>query len=852
MNLSVSNLGIEGLQDIEQIGSGGSSRVFRARQTDLDREVAVKVINSADDPDVVRRFDRERKAMGRLSQHEGIVPIYTTGVTDRGEPYLVMAYYPNGSLQDRLDHGPLGWAEATDYIEKAATTIAAAHNEGIVHLDLKPANILLTASNEPRIADFGIAKSTSVNATARTTGTAFTPAYSAPETFLDGMTSPASDVYGLGATLWALLVGYPPFLRPTDDNNLMAVIGRVVNNPVGDLRPICPAPICAVIERAMEKRPEDRFQTASDFSAALHHAVLQANANPTRLATVTTAEAATALVFPDARIGRLPDKQPRPASTAATESEKPFKHFGPQVASAPLVAREQAVDGADQDDTRLIAPSYFDAEPPIGTPSIFSIEPDPENEFMAGPAIFDTQLAPPPQNGPPPTTPVSFGTETEPVGPLGYSPSNGLEVTPSPALSEFDGSIFGSISSFDNPGQPEPPPGSASFDDPYFSPGMAAETSAFAADSLNHDSIVEPPRLTGDDGSNLRAIDRNDLQGLESESGPRRTWLALLLAGTTALIVAAALWATMDRDDDSTVEAAGGDPASVTTAPVTTSELSTTSTTFATTLTSQLTTSSLLGSSLTTTPTSVATTNRPITTSRPATTASPTTATPTTAPSTATTATTIATTVTSTSTSSTTATSTSSSSTSSSTTSSTIVGGTAQPPTNLVAVLDGPAVRLSWSGPDGEVQPVRYKVYRNDTLVNRVQVAEYLDGQVQAGAYDYSVSAVYLGNDTETESERTPITSVEIPLKLSVTAGTATSDSVPIGIEANGCVKYEINWESDGGEVGTHASDACTTGTTYTITGLVPESTYTITVTATTEAGLTAEADSLNVTTSTI
>ena len=313
--LSVTDLGIDGLEDIEQIGTGGSSRVYRARQIDLDRVVALKVLNAGEDQDVVRRFDRERKAMGRLSLHEGIVPVYSSGLTHHGEPYLVMPYYPSGSLQDQIDTGAMDWETAVHYVDVAAETIAAAHDEGIVHLDLKPANILLTVNGAPRIADFGIARLLTGSTAARTNGNAaFTPAYSAPETFLDGETGPASDVYGLGATLWALLVGHPPFLTPGNDTNLMSVIGRVVNNPVGDLRHFTPAPICEVVERAMAKQPQLRYQTAREFSDALKAAAamsageattaaLPAMGPPPGEATVVDAAPPVNMLFPDREPG---------------------------------------------------------------------------------------------------------------------------------------------------------------------------------------------------------------------------------------------------------------------------------------------------------------------------------------------------------------------------------------------------------------------------------------------------------------------------------------------------------------------------------------------------------------------
>jgi serine/threonine protein kinase len=269
------NLGIHGLDEVELIGRGGSSRVFRAKQIELDRLIALKVLKAGDDPNVVRRFDRERKAMGRLSLNEGIVPVYSSGLTDHGEPYLIMPYYEHGSLQDRINEGPLPWQEAVRFIGAAAKTMRAAHEAGVVHLDLKPANILLTDDDSPRIADFGIAKLVNdPNSSAFNTGAAFTPTFSAPEVLMGGSAAPTADVYGLAATLWSLISGRPPFRAENgEENTLMAVVSRVVHQPIDNLRAIAPDPICTVIETGMAKNPDLRYPTAGDFAQALSHAV---------------------------------------------------------------------------------------------------------------------------------------------------------------------------------------------------------------------------------------------------------------------------------------------------------------------------------------------------------------------------------------------------------------------------------------------------------------------------------------------------------------------------------------------------------------------------------------------------
>ncbi|MFV0524609.1 MAG: protein kinase domain-containing protein [Acidimicrobiales bacterium] len=271
--METTDLGINGLVDIEQIGRGGSSRVYRARQPEFDRQVALKVLTTGATSDGLERFDRERKALGRLSLNPGVVPVYSSGTTDADEPFLVMPFYQDGSLADRMAAGPLRWTEAVDLVASVARTISAAHQSNVVHLDIKPANVLLTADGSTRIADFGIAKVLRHSAEpVVTTGTSFTPSYSAPEIVRGETVTTTADVYGLGATLWALLAGRPPFRVDDGDNSVLAVTGRVIHSPVGDLRHLVPSEICDVVEQAMAKDPGQRFPTASAFARALSDA----------------------------------------------------------------------------------------------------------------------------------------------------------------------------------------------------------------------------------------------------------------------------------------------------------------------------------------------------------------------------------------------------------------------------------------------------------------------------------------------------------------------------------------------------------------------------------------------------
>jgi serine/threonine protein kinase len=151
---------VPGYQDVEQIGAGGFGAVYRARQPAFDRTVAVKVLNGRlDDEATLRRFQRECQALGSVSSHPNIVPVYDAGGTPQGQPYMVMAFIRRGSLAQRLAvAGRLPWTEVAELGVKLAGALHSAHLAGVLHRDIKPENILVSDYGEPLLADFGIAQ----------------------------------------------------------------------------------------------------------------------------------------------------------------------------------------------------------------------------------------------------------------------------------------------------------------------------------------------------------------------------------------------------------------------------------------------------------------------------------------------------------------------------------------------------------------------------------------------------------------------------------------------------------------------------------------------------------------------
>ncbi|NKY47712.1 serine/threonine-protein kinase [Nocardia cerradoensis] len=254
-----------GLFDAQEIGRGGFGVVYRCAQRALDRVVAVKVLSSEIDEESRERFLREEHAMGRLSGHPNIVDVLQVDVTPSGLPFLVMPFAAHGSLEQLIrDHGPLSWSDSLRVGVKLAGAIESAHRVHVLHRDVKPANVLLSRYGEPQLTDFGIARIPGgfQTSTSMITGS---PAFTAPEVLKGEEPTVRSDVYGLGATLFALLTGHAAFERRSGER-VVAQFLRITTQPVPDLREQdIPADVAGVIESAMAQDPADRPASALEF-----------------------------------------------------------------------------------------------------------------------------------------------------------------------------------------------------------------------------------------------------------------------------------------------------------------------------------------------------------------------------------------------------------------------------------------------------------------------------------------------------------------------------------------------------------------------------------------------------------
>lgn len=259
---------------LEEIGRGGMGVVYKARQVSLNRIVALKMILAgqlANDADV-RRFHAEAEAAAKLD-HPGIVPVFEVGRHDE-QHYFSMAFVEGKSLAHQIVQGLLPPRKAAELTRKVAEAVAYAHVEGVIHRDLKPANILIDRNGQPRLTDFGLAKrlqsephaSANLTATGQILGT---PSYMPPEQASgQGIVSPRSDVYSLGAVLYCLLTGRPPF---QSDNPLDTLLQVVQQEPAAprQLNAAVPRDLETICLKCLAKEPSKRYASAQELAADL-------------------------------------------------------------------------------------------------------------------------------------------------------------------------------------------------------------------------------------------------------------------------------------------------------------------------------------------------------------------------------------------------------------------------------------------------------------------------------------------------------------------------------------------------------------------------------------------------------
>ena len=273
---------MDGYVGLVEIGRGGFGVVYQGSQVEFNRTVALKVLTGLFDESARARFERECQALGSLSGHPNIVTVYAAGFTNDGRPFLAMEYLPGGSLGERLAGQNLSWAEASSIGIRIAGALQRAHDLGVLHRDVKPDNILMSAYGEPKLADFGIARFQGGYET-RTGVITATFAHAAPELLEGKRPSPASDVYALASTVYELISGHAPFVTDTEDT-LPLLLARIASEAPPDLRPLgVPDGVCAVLERALDKDPASRTASAADLGRQLQSAVRDAGETPTDL-----------------------------------------------------------------------------------------------------------------------------------------------------------------------------------------------------------------------------------------------------------------------------------------------------------------------------------------------------------------------------------------------------------------------------------------------------------------------------------------------------------------------------------------------------------------------------------------
>lgn len=316
------------------LGRGGMASVYLAHDPHFERDVAIKILprEFLHDPQFLTRFRREAKTVASLD-HPAIVPVYDYGEDD-GQPFLVMRYMAGGSLSEHLHMRPISLTEAITITRRIASALDEAHQNGLVHRDLKPGNVLFDQRSDAFLSDFGIVKMTEATASFTGTGVIGTPAYMSPEQVhgdqeMDGR----SDIYTLGVLLYQMLAGELPYKADTPAKQMMAHI----LDPIPDIkqkRPDLPPGFNQVLSKAMAKKPDERFSTASLMINELETITNPGLSTPAAFSISTASPSAISTAASSAADD--------PTQTIVYDTDQPTKVSAQAAASEPEVIKQPA------------------------------------------------------------------------------------------------------------------------------------------------------------------------------------------------------------------------------------------------------------------------------------------------------------------------------------------------------------------------------------------------------------------------------------------------------------------------------------------------------------------------------
>lgn len=276
---------------IEEIARGGMGVVYRAHQESLNRDVALKMIRAGDlaDPEEIRRFRTEAESAAQLN-HPGIVPIYQVGF-EMGNHYFSMALIQGRSLAQMIEGGPLAPLRAVEYISKVARAVHYAHEQGVIHRDIKPGNVLVDQNDEPKVTDFGLAKQIRKDDGMTMSGQILgTASYMPPEQASGNQdqVSVCSDVYSLGALLYAVTTGRAPFVGQNPLDILLDVLSEEPPSP-RSLHDRIPRDLETVTLKCLQKAPQQRYASAAELADDLDRIL---EGRPVKARRITIAERA--------------------------------------------------------------------------------------------------------------------------------------------------------------------------------------------------------------------------------------------------------------------------------------------------------------------------------------------------------------------------------------------------------------------------------------------------------------------------------------------------------------------------------------------------------------------------------